>query len=139
MGFIVEIDEIKLEEQEIESIEFISTMNEKYPSRVEEDYSEREELTVSLKINGKISAELGKRDETVLLSEWANPPSFSRVYHSLKITKLSNGKIIRQYNLPKVFAIDYFEDFDITTGRVTFSLFVRLRREYIPDLELSGE
>lgn len=98
------------------------------------------DLGSSLKVWGKVLHALdGKEDATVNLAKWSLVPSDKQdCYRNATVDVIAAGQVIRQINLPEAFVVDYQEEFDDVDGVGTFYLYMKQKKDQMPNLKLEG-
>ena len=128
MGFRLEVtggDPIKFDERAIINAEFSSLSPHDSNARAT-DYG------MELKIWGKMLFSLGgqESDSTLNVSKWSRLPSEDALcYRSAKLDVIAAGNVVRQFELPHAFVMDYTEELDDETGVGTFYLHMKQKKD----------
>lgn len=62
----------------------------------------------------------------------------SIAYRHVIIEVIANGTVVRKYELPNAYVIDYMEDFSDSSGNGKFSLTIRQKKDKIKDIDIKG-
>jgi hypothetical protein len=98
-------------------------------------------LGATLVVTGKILTALegAEVDDTIKLAKWSNVPAESAdSYRDVTVRVIAAGQVVRQYNLPNAFVVDYSETFDDTAGTGRFNLIVKQKKDQLAKLTLDG-
>lgn len=137
MGFRLEVtggDPIKFDERAIIYAEFSSLSPHDSNARAT-DYG------MELKIWGKMLFSLGgqESDSTLNVSKWSRLPSEDALcYRSAKLDVIAAGNVVRQFELPHAFVMDYTEELDDETGVGTFYLHMKQKKDQTRQVKLEG-
>ena len=137
MGFRLEVtggDPIKFDERAIINAEFSSLSPHDSNARAT-DYG------MELKIWGKMLFSLGgqESDSTLNVSKWSRLPSEDALcYRSAKLDVIAAGNVVRQFELPHAFGMDYTEELDDETGVGTFYLHMKQKKDQTRQVKLEG-
>ena len=137
MGFRLEIDgsgPVKLSERCIKNVEFRSEIPEDSNARATDNGA-------SLKIWGKMLYKLGGEgnDGTLGLSKWSVVPSEKAdCYRSVAVEVVSAGQVVRKYEVPNAFVMEYSEEMDDETGVGTFYLHVKQKKDENDKVKIEG-
>ena len=137
MGFRLEVtggDPIKFDERAIINAEFSSLSPHDRNARAT-DYG------MELKIWGKMLFSLGgqESDSTLNVSKWSRLPSEDALcYRSAKLDVIAAGNVVRQFELPHAFVMDYTEELDDETGVGTFYLHMKQKKDQTRQVKLEG-
>ncbi len=70
-------------------------------------------------------------DNTVKLAEWALRASDAvDAYRKVEVKVVDGGQIVRQYNFPKAFVVEYNEELDDETGMGHFYVHIREKKDW---------
>ncbi len=135
MGFRLEVtggDPIKFDERAIINAEFSSLSPHDSNARAT-DYG------MELKIWGKMLFSLGgqESDSTLNVSKWS-PSEDALCYRSAKLDVIAAGNVVRQFELPHAFVMDYTEELDDETGVGTFYLHMKQKKDQTRQVKLEG-
>lgn len=134
MGFILTVDGgIRLGVDTIKTVDFsVDTPKD--------SNAKTTDVGVTLKVTGKILTMLDDGAEsTVELAKWAmTPAEKADCYRNVKVNVTSAGTVVREYNLPNAFVVDYQEDYGDTEGVGTFELIVKQKKDKIPTITVNG-
>jgi hypothetical protein len=137
MGFRVEIkgeDTVRLGETIVESAIFKTDTPQDSDAR-------SSDLGATLVVTGKILTALegAEVDDTIKLAKWSNVPAESKdSYRDVTVRVIAAGQVVRQYQLPNAFVVDYSEVFDDAVGTGHFSLIVKQKKDQLAKLTLDG-
>ena len=137
MGFRLEIDgsgPVKLSERCIKNVKFRSEIPEDSNARATDNGA-------SLKIWGKMLYKLGGEgnDGTLGLSKWSVVPSEKAdCYRSVAVEVVSAGQVVRKYEVPNAFVMEYSEEMDDETGVGTFYLHVKQKKDENDKVKIEG-
>lgn len=96
---------------------------------------------VSMKIWGKMLYHLGGEgsDDTLELSRWSLVPS-ERVdcYRNVMVEVVAAGQVVRKYEVPNAFVMEYSEEVDDETGVGTFYMHVKQKKDENDKLKIEG-
>ena len=122
MGFRISLkssnDEIVLEKENVTNIRFLSDTQDDNNAR-------STDINVGIEVEGKIIAPLGGEN-----SEDA--------YRSLVLEVILAGNVVRKYNMPNIFVVDYVESYDDKVGNGKFNLKLKQKKEKIKDITVDG-
>ncbi len=96
---------------------------------------------MELKIWGKMLFSLGgqESDSTLNVSKWSRLPSEDALcYRSAKLDVIAAGNVVRQFELPHAFVMDYTEELDDETGVGTFYLHMKQKKDQTRQVKLEG-
>lgn len=139
MGFRVSLkssnDEILLEKENVTNIRFISDTKDDNNAR-------STDINVGVEVEGKIIAPLGgenSEDDTRKLLLWSLVSAEELdAYRSLVIEVVLAGNVVRKYNMPNIFVVDYEEVYDDKIGNGKFNLKLKQKKEKIKDITVDG-
>lgn len=138
MGFIVKIESssetIDLSLESVQTVEFTTDTPKDSNAR-------STDLGSTLKITGKIltAVDGDPADSTVKLSLWSMVPvEKADCYRKVTIEVISAGQVVRQFNLPNAFVVDYQETYGDTEGVGSFSLIVKQKKDKLANIVLNG-
>ena len=139
MGFRVSLkssnDEILLEKENVTNIRFISDTKDDNNAR-------STDINVGVEVEGKIIAPLGgenSEDGTRKLLLWSLVSAEELdAYRSLVIEVILAGNVVRKYNMPNIFVVDYVEIYDDKIGNGKFNLKLKQKKEKIKDITVDG-
>ena len=96
---------------------------------------------VSMKIWGKMIYKLGGEgsDGTIELSKWSVVPSEKAdCYRDAVVEVISAGQVVRKYEVPNAFIMEYSEEMDDETGVGTFYLHVKQKKDENDKVKIEG-
>ena len=94
-----------------------------------------------MKIWGKMIYKLGGEgsDGTLGLSKWSVVPSEKAdCYRSVAVEVVSAGQVVRKYEVPNAFVMEYSEEMDDETGVGTFYLHVKQKKDENDKVKIEG-
>lgn len=94
----------------------------------------------TLTITGKILTILDDGTEaTVDLAKWAMVPAEKKdCYRNVEVEVISGGLVVRQYQMPNAFIVDYAEDYGDTEGVGTFRLVMKQKKDKLNKIVING-
>lgn len=138
MGFRLSVtggpDEIKFDERSIKNVIFDSESSHDSNARATD-------FGICVRIWGKMLYSLGgeESDATINLAKWSQVPSEKAdCYRDLKIDIISASQIVRQYELPHAFVMEYSEELDDETGVGTWYLHAKQKKDQTTKVKLDG-
>lgn len=138
MGFRLSItggpDEIKFDERSIKNVTFDSQSSHDSNARATD-------FGIAVKIWGKMLYSLGgeEADATLNLAKWSQVPSEKAdCYRDAKIDVVSASQIVRSYELPHSFVMEYSEELDDETGVGTWYLHIKQKKDQNAKVKLEG-
>lgn len=138
MGFRLNVtggsDQIALDEKSIKNVVFGSE------SAVDSN-ARATDFGVSMKIWGKMIYKLGGagNDGTLGLSKWSVVPSEQAdCYRDAVVEVVSAGQVVRKYQVPNAFVMEYTEEMDDETGVGTFYLHVKQKKDENDKVKIEG-
>ncbi|CAM3453019.1 hypothetical protein [Pseudostreptobacillus hongkongensis] len=139
MGFRLSLkghdEEIVMEKENITSIKFLSDTADNSNAR-------STDINVGVDIEGKILSIIGGEggdDITRKILLWSLISAEElEAYKNATIEVILAGNVVRKYNMPNTFVVDYIEIYDDKTGNGTFYLKLRQKKEKIKDINIEG-
>lgn len=138
MGFRLSVtggaEQIALDEKSIRNVKFGSE------SAVDSN-ARATDFGVSMKIRGKMLYKLGGEgnDGTLELSKWSVVPSEKAdCYRTAVVEVISAGQVVRKYEVPNAFVMEYSEEMDDETGVGTFYLHVKQKKDENDKVKIEG-
>lgn len=138
MGFRLKVtggtEEIALDERSIKNVVFGSESSADSNARATD-------FGVSVKVWGKMLYKLGGDgdDGTLGLSKWSVVPSEqSDCYRDAIIEVISAGQVVRKYEVPNAFVMEYSEEMDDETGVGTFYLHIKQKKDENDKVKIEG-
>lgn len=139
MGFRLNLkgnsEEINLEKENITSIKFISDTADNSNAR-------STDINVGIDIEGKILSPIGNEtidDVTRKILLWSLVSAEElNAYKNATVEVILAGNVIRKFNMPNMFVVDYFENYEDKMGNGTFTLKLRQKKEKIKDISVEG-
>lgn len=138
MGFRLSVtggaEQIALDEKSIRNVKFGSE------SAVDSN-ARATDFGVSMKIWGKMLYKLGGEgnDGTLELSKWSVVPSEKAdCYRTAVVEVISAGQVVRKYEVPNAFVMEYSEEMDDETGVGTFYLHVKQKKDKTTETAIEG-
>lgn len=96
---------------------------------------------LSMKVWGKMLYKLGGEDGdgTIGLSQWSVVPSEKAdCYRDVSVEVVSAGQIVRKYEIPNAFIMEYSEEMDDETGVGTFYLHIKQKKDENDKVKIEG-
>ncbi|MDR2889648.1 MAG: hypothetical protein LBV33_07400 [Lachnospiraceae bacterium] len=138
MGFRLSVtggpEEVSLDERSVKNVVFVSESSEDSNARATD-------FGVSMKIWGKMLYILGGEgdDGTLGLSKWAVVPSEKAdCYRNVSVEVIAAGQVVRKYEVPNAFMMDYTEELDDETGVGTFYMHVKQKKDENAKVKIEG-
>ena len=138
MGFRLSVtggaEQIALDEKSIRNVKFGS-------ESAEDSNARATDFGVSMKIWGKMLYKLGGEgsDGTLELSKWSVVPSEKAdCYRTAVVEVISAGQVVRKYEVPNAFVMEYSEEMDDETGVGTFYLHVKQKKDKTTSTAIEG-
>lgn len=138
MGFRLNVtggaEQIALDEKSIKNVVFGS-------ESAADSNARATDFGVSMKIWGKMLYKLGGdgSDGTLGLSKWAVVPSErADCYRNAAVEVISAGQVVRKYEVPNAFVMEYSEEMDDETGVGTFTLMIKQKKDKISTVTVEG-
>lgn len=118
MKYSLKVDGSELTETSVTSVELVTEL-------AEDDEGYTQTYHVGLKIRGNIVSEGSLSGN---LFSWSLVPSDDpQAYKTVEVTCNHQGKVYRNYKLPKAFVVDYAEEHN-ESGEPTYYLYVKQKR-----------
>ncbi|MBQ2746007.1 MAG: hypothetical protein IJF37_10405 [Lachnospiraceae bacterium] len=118
MKYSLKVDGSELTETSVTAVELVTEL-------AEDDEGYTQTYHVGLKIRGNIVSE-GSLSGNLFL--WSLVPSDdAQAYKTVEVVCDHQGKVYRNYKLPKAFVVDYAEEHD-ASGEPTYYLYVKQKR-----------
>ena len=138
MGFRLNVsggaEQIALDEKSIKNVIFTSESPADSNARATD-------FGVSMKVWGKMLYKLGGEgsDGTIELSKWTVVPSEKAdCYRDAVVEVISAGQVVRKYEVPSAFIMEYSEEMDDETGVGTFYLHVKQKKDENDKVKIEG-
>lgn len=138
MGFRLNVsggaEQIALDEKSIKNVIFTSESPADLNARATD-------FGVSMKVWGKMLYKLGGEgsDGTIELSKWSVVPSEKAdCYRDAVVEVISAGQVVRKYEVPNAFIMEYSEEMDDETGVGTFYLHVKQKKDENDKVKIEG-
>ena len=138
MGFRLNVsggaEQIALDEKSIKNVIFTSESPADSNARATD-------FGVSMKVWGKMLYKLGGEgsDGTIELSKWSVVPSEKAdCYRDAVVEVISAGQVVRKYEVPNAFIMEYSEEMDDETGVGTFYLHVKQKKDENDKVKIEG-
>lgn len=138
MGFRLNVtggaEDISLDEKSIINVAFDSESPADTNARATD-------FGVSMKIWGKMLYKLGGdgSDGTIELSKWSVVPSEKAdCYRSAVVEVISAEQVVRKYEVPNAFVMEYSEEMDDETGVGTFYLHIKQKKDENDKVKIEG-
>lgn len=138
MGFRLSVtggsETVSLDERSIKNVIFESASSMDSNARATD-------FGVSMKIWGKMLYKLGGEgdDGTIGLSKWSVVPSERPdCYRDVSVDVVSAGQIVRKYDAPNAFIMEYSEEMDDETGVGTFYMHVKQKKDENSKVKIEG-
>lgn len=138
MGFRLMVsggaEQITLDEKSIKNVLFGS-------ESAADSNARATDFGVSMKIWGKMLYKLGGdgNDGTLGLSKWSVVPSErADCYRNAIVEVISAGQVVRKYEVPDAFIMEYSEELDDETGVGTFYLHVKQKKDESSKVKIEG-
>ncbi|MBU2703386.1 hypothetical protein Ga0466249_004531 [Sporomusaceae bacterium BoRhaA] len=137
MGF-----KLKVEGQENIELGVKSITTVKFLTDTPDDSNARStDLGTSIIVTGKILAAVGgeEADGTIKLGKWSLVTAEKAAcYRKLTIEVIAADQVVRKFELPNAFVVDYTEDFGTEEGTGTFYLHMKQKKDKLPDVKIEG-
>ena len=138
MGFRLNVsggaEQIALDEKSIKNVIFTSESPADSNARATD-------FGVSMKVWGKMLYKLGGEgsDGTIELSKWSVVQSEKAdCYRDAVVEVISAGQVVRKYEVPNAFIMEYSEEMDDETGVGTFYLHVKQKKDENDKVKIEG-
>lgn len=138
MGFRLNVtggaEQVTLGERSIKNVVFGSESSPDSNARATD-------FGVSMKVWGKMLYQLGGEgsDDTLELSKWSLVPSErADCYRNVTVEVVSAGQVVRKYEVPNAFVMEYSEEVDDETGVGTFYMHVRQKKDENDKVKIEG-
>ena len=138
MGFRLNVsggaEQIALDEKSIKNVIFTSESPADSNARATD-------FGVSMKVWGKMLYKLGGEgsDGTIELSKWSVVPSEKAdCYRDAVVEVISAGQVVRKYEVPNAFIMEYSEEMDDETGVGTVYLHVKQKKDEDDKVKIEG-
>lgn len=138
MGFRLKVtggpEQISLDERSIKNVVFDSDSPKDSNARATD-------FGLSMKMWGKMLYKLGGEgdDGTLGLSKWSVVPSErADCYRNAAVDVISAGQIVRKYEIPNAFVMEYTEEMDDETGVGTFYLHIKQKKDENSKVKIEG-
>ncbi len=138
MGFRLNVtggaEQVTLSERSIKNVVFGSESSPDSNARATD-------FGVSMKVWGKMLYQLGGEgsDDTLELSKWSLVPSErADCYRNVTVEVVSAGQVVRKYEVPNAFVMEYSEEVDDETGVGTFYMHVRQKKDENDKVKIEG-
>lgn len=134
MGFRLKVDgNIALGIEAIRSVEFsVDTPKD--------SNAKTTDMSATIIVSGKILTILDDASEgTVDLAKWSMVPAEKAdCYRKATIEVVAAGQVVRQYDFPNAFVIDYTENYGDTEGVGTFKLVMKQKKDKLTTIVVNG-
>lgn len=93
-------------------------------------------------IKGKIATSVGGNpfDGTINMAKWSVIPAEKEdSYKSVIVENHSGGIVVRKYEMPNAFVVDYIEEYGNTEGVGTFTLMVKQKKDMLDKIKVEGD
>lgn len=138
MGFRLKVtggpEQIALDERSIKNVVFDSESPKDSNARATD-------FGVSMKMWGKMLYKLGGEgdDGTLGISKWSVVPSErADCYRNVAVDVISASQVVRKYEIPNAFVMEYTEEMDDETGVGTFYLHVKQKKDENARVKIEG-
>lgn len=138
MGFRLSVSgmngKIELDERTIQTVGF-------YSQSAKDSNARATDFGIAAKITGKMLYKVGGSgaDGTLDLSKWSQVPSEQAdCYRNAEISAISAGQVVRKYEFPNAFVMEYQEHLDDETGVGTFYLHIKQKKDENSALKIEG-
>lgn len=138
MGFRLSVSgmsgKIELNEKAIQTVVFNS-------QSAKDSNARATDFGLSVKITGKMLFKVGGsgEDGTLELSKWSQVPSEQAdCYRNAEIQVISAGQVVRKFQLPNAFVMEYEEFMDDETGVGTFYLHIKQKKDENDAVKVEG-
>lgn len=125
MGFKLKVDDnIDLGIETIRSVEFSVDMPK-------DSNAKTTDISATIVITGKVLTILDDGTEgTVDLATWSMVPAEKAdCYRKVTVEVIAAGQVVRQYEFPNAFVVDYTENYGDTEGVGTFKLVMKQKKD----------
>lgn len=138
MGFRLNVtggaQQVALREKSIKNVVFGSESSHDSNARATD-------FGVSMKVWGKMLYQLGGEgsDDTLELSKWSLVPSErADCYRNVTVEVVSAGQVVRKYEVPNAFVMEYSEEVDDETGVGTFYMHIKQKKDENDKVKIEG-
>lgn len=134
MGFKLKVDgNIALGVEAIRTVEFSVDMPK-------DSNAKTADMGATLVVSGKVLTILDDGTEgTVDLAKWSMiPAEKADCYKKVTVEVIAAGQVVRQYELPNAFVVDYTENYGDTEGVGTFKLVVKQKKDKLSTIVING-
>ncbi|MBD5530646.1 MAG: hypothetical protein HDQ98_00375 [Lachnospiraceae bacterium] len=138
MGFRLNVtggaQQVALREKSIKNVVFGSESSPDSNARATD-------FGVSMKVWGKMLYQLGGEgsDDTLELSKWSLVPSErADCYRNVTVEVVSAGQVVRKYEVPNAFVMEYSEEVDDETGVGTFYMHIKQKKDENDKVKIEG-
>lgn len=133
MGFRLVIkgaEEIKLEETDIEKVEYITDSPDGSNAKATD-------FGCQLTISGKVLKE--KSAETLKLGKWSLVPAEKAdAYRDVVLQVVAESQVVREIKLPNAFIVDYLEEFGHREGIGEFKVVLKQKKDFNSKVQILG-
>lgn len=137
MGF-----KVKIEGQESIELGVKSVTTVKFVTDTPDDSDARStDLGTSIIVTGKILAAVGgeEADGTMKLGKWSLVTAEKAdCYRKLTVEIVAADQIVRKFDFPNAFVVDYNETFGAEEGIGSFYLHMKQKKDKLPDVKVEG-
>ena len=138
MGFRLSIkgqtDEVLLEKESIVDVKYLSETPEDSNARATD-------LGITLEISGRILAAASgdNEDDTRRIAQWSwLPAAVADAYRYATLEVISAGQMVRKFDMPNTFVVDYIETYGNQAGTGTFTLKIKQKKEKVKEVAIEG-
>jgi hypothetical protein len=127
-------EKIELSEKIMTDVEFSMVTPDDCNARSTDQY-------IQLILTGKVIPSVSSADgePTVAMDKWAGiTDDRPECYRPVTVKVIVSGVVVREYNLPHAFVVDYEVDYSDMEGNGTFILKVRQRKDKSKDVTVEG-
>lgn len=114
----------------------------KYKTDTPDDSDARStDLGVILEAEGKIITAIDgeEADHTMKLALWSIVSAEDDdAYRKVTLSVIAADQVVREVQMPNTFVVDYTENYSDSTGRGTFKIFMKQKKEKTRDVKITG-
>ena len=137
MGFKLKVsgaDPVDLGVDHILSVQF-------YMDTPHDSNARSTEVGVGMVIKGKILTALDGEaaDSSLNIAKWSVVPATDATcYRKLEVEAINASQVVRKYELPNAFVVDYKEEFGSAEGVGEFTLIVKQKKDKTERVQMAG-
>ena len=99
------------------------------------------DMGTTLEIRGKVltAVDGDPFDSTRKMALWSTVPAQKAdCYRNVTLKNVRGNVVVREYNFPNAFVVDYVENFDDKEGVGTFTLIIKQKKDRIEHVAVNG-